>query len=82
MIRLLFKSCFLNLHLHNLSGKLIEFGRHGIQLCLNHGTGLIDQIDRLIRKEPVADIAVRKGCRRYQSRVRDLNTVINLVPFL
>ena len=82
MIRLFLKSRLLNLHLHNLSGQFIQFCRHGIKFCLDHRTGLIDQIDCLIRKEPVADIAVRKGSRRYQSRVCNLYAVVNLVPLL
>ena len=58
MIGLILKSGFLNLPLHDLSGYLIQFSRHGIKLRLNHRTCLIDQIDCLIWQETVSDIPV------------------------
>ena len=52
------KGRFFNLKLHDLTSLLIQFGRHGIQLCLDQGTGLIYQVDCLIRQEPVCDVSV------------------------
>ena len=55
------KSRLLNLHLHDLTAKFIQFCGHGVQLCLDQGAGLIYQIDRLIRQEPVGNITVRQS---------------------
>ena len=57
-VRLLFERRLLNFHLHNLPAHLVQLGGQGIQLCLNHSAGLIHQVNRLIRQEPVGDIAV------------------------
>ena len=47
------QGCFLNLHLHDLTGQFIQFCRHGIQLRLNQCTSLIYQVNSLIRQETV-----------------------------
>ena len=41
-----------------LRWQFIQFCRHRIKFCLDHGTCLIYQIDRLIRKKTVGDITV------------------------
>ena len=48
----------LDLHLHDPPLQLVKLGGQGIQLCLDHGTCLIHQIDRLVGQETVCDIAV------------------------
>ena len=52
-VSLFLKSRLLDLHLHDLPGHLIQLSRHGIQLRLDHGTGLIHKVNGLIRKETV-----------------------------
>ena len=49
---------FLDLKLHHAPSQLIQLCRHGVQLCLDQGTRLIHQVDRLVRKETVRDISV------------------------
>ena len=44
------------------------------------GAGLVDQVDRLVRQEPVGDVAVGQRGRRDQRRVRDRDPVVRLVP--
>ena len=44
------------------------------------GAGLVDQVDRLVRQEPVGDVAVRQRGRRDQRRVGDRDPVVRLVP--
>ena len=44
--------------LHDLSLDLIQLGGQGIQLRLDHGTGLIHQVNGLIRQESVGYIPV------------------------
>ena len=53
IVCLFFKSGLFDLQLHDLASLLIQFGRHGIQLRLDQSTGLVHQIDSLVRKEPV-----------------------------
>ena len=67
LICLLFQGSLLDLQLHDLSAQLIQLGRHGIQLCLDQCTRLIDQVDGLIRQEPVGNVTVGQ-CRRCHQR--------------
>ena len=46
------------------------------------GAGFVHKIDRLIRQEPVRDVAVGKLRRRHQRRVLDSHTVVHLVALL
>ena len=47
-----------NEQLREENRKLIELRRKGIQLCLDQGACFIDQVDRLIRQEPVGNVTV------------------------
>ena len=79
MVCFFLESCLLDLKLHDLSGKFIQLGRHGIELRLDHCTRFIDKVDRFIRKETVCDVTVGQ-CRRCNKRgVRDLDAMINLI---
>ena len=78
----LFKSRLLDLHLHDLAAHFIQLCGHGIQLCLDQGTGLIYQVDSLIRQEPVRNITVRQGSCSHQSAVGNLYSMEDLVAFL
>ena len=82
LVCLLLQSCLFNLHLHDLSPQLVKLRRKRIQFCLDQRTRLIDQVDRLIRQEPVGNITVRQCSGSYQSAVRDLDTVEHLIPLL
>ena len=82
MISFILKSGFLNLPLHDLSGYLIQFSRHGIKLCLNHRTRFINQVNCLIRQETIGDITVRKCCGTNQCAITDLDTVEHFIPVL
>ena len=58
-VGLLFQGSLLDLHAAVIFRlQLIELGRQGIQLGLDQCTRLVDQIDRLIRQEPVGDVTV------------------------
>ena len=43
------------------------------------GAGLVDQVDRLVRQEPVGDVAVGEGRRGHERRVGDRDAVVRLV---
>ena len=81
-VGLLFQGGLLDLHLSDLPLQLIELGRKGIQLGLDQCARLVDQVDRLIRQEPVGDIAVRQSRRCDQRTVCDLDAVEHLVALL
>ena len=79
----LFLQCrFLNLQLHDLTALFIQLWRHGIQLCLNQGTGLIHQVNGLIRKKTVCDISMWKCSCCNQCTVCNLNTMEDLISLL
>ncbi len=81
-IGFLFQCGFFDFQLHDLSGNLVHFGRHGIHFRADHCTGFVYEVDRLIRQETVGDIAVREGRCRDQRRIVNLDAVIDLVALL
>ena len=70
---LFLKSCFLDLQLQHFPAQLVKFGRHGIQFRFNKGTGLIYQVNGLVRQKTLGNITVGQGCCCHQGRVCDLN---------
>ena len=76
------KGRFLNFHLHDLTAHFIQLCGHGIQLCLDQGTGFIYQVNGLIRQEPVGNITVRQSRCGHQRAVGDLYSMENLITFL
>ena len=81
-ILLLFEGFPFNFELQNLSGHLVQFGGHAIDLRTKSRGGFIDEIDGLVRKKPVANISMREPCGCNQSRVFDADPMMNFVPFL
>ncbi len=77
-----FQRRLLDLELHDLSRDLVELCGHGVDLGAHHGARLIHQIDSLVRKKPVRDIAVRQHCGRHQGAVLDFHAVMHLVALL
>ena len=65
----------LDLQAHDPSGELIEFGGHGIDLGPDDRAGLVDQVDGLVRQEPVGYVAVAQPGRRDQRAVGDPHAV-------
>ena len=82
LVCLLLQCCFLDLHLHDAAVHLIELGREGIDLCLDLRAGFIDQVDRLIRQEPVRYISVRQCRGGYQRTICDLHMMVDLITLL
>ena len=58
---------------------LVELRRHRVDLHPQPRRGLVDQIDRLVRQEPVGDVAVRQHRRGDERRVLELDAVMDLV---
>ena len=72
----------LDLKLQDPPTKLIHVLRHGIHLRLDHRAGLVHEVDRLIRKETVRDIAVGERRRGDKRGIGDLHAVVDLVSLL
>ena len=49
----------LDLQLRRAAHRLVELGRHRIDLRAYQGAGLVHEVDRLVGQEAVADVAVR-----------------------
>ena len=67
-------------HVGDLLVELAQVGRRGHPADPHPGARLVDQVDRLVRQEPVADVAVRQLRRRDQRVVGDRHPVVGLVP--
>ena len=61
----------LDLQPHHPPGQLVQLGRHRVDLGTQPGAGLVDQVDRLVRQEPVGDVAVAEVGRGDQRAVLD-----------
>ena len=77
-----FKSLALHLELHDLALELVDLGRQGFQLDLETGCGLIHEIDRFVRQEAVADVAVAQNGGGNESGILDADAVVDFVAFL
>ncbi len=49
---------------------------------LQRRAGFVDQVDGLVRQEPVGDVAVREHRRRHDGRILDADAVVDLDLFL
>ena len=58
----------------------VDLGRHRLKLHRQPAGRLVDQVDRLVGKEAVGDVARRQLGRGHQRRVLDLDLVVDLVP--
>ena len=72
----------LDLELHEFPLDLIQFLGLTLDLDLQLACSLINQVDCLIRKEPVGDVPVGKDCSSHKGIVLDTHTVVNLVAVL
>ena len=69
-----------DLQLHDAPLDLIQLGRHRIDFHAELRCGLVDEIDGLVREEPVGDVPIREDRRRDQRGVLEFHAVVNLVP--
>ena len=58
IVRLLFEGVLLDFELHDLSGNLIHFCRHGLHFRLDHGASLVDEVNGLVGQETVGDVTI------------------------
>ena len=81
-VRLVFQRLPLDLELHDPALEGVDLGRQAVELDPQVRGRLVDEVDGLVRQEPVADVAVRKGRRRHDGRVLDPDAVVDLVALL
>ena len=77
-----FEGLALHLELHDLAFELVDFGRQGFQLDLESRCGLVHEIDRFVRQEAVADIAVAHNSGSDKGGILDAHAVVDFVAFL
>ena len=71
----------LDLELHDPPFGLVELHGKRVDLGPQLRGRLVDEIDRLVGQEPVADVAVREHRGRDQRGVLELDAMVDLVPF-
>jgi len=77
-----FEGLALHLELHDLALELVDLGRQGFQLDLETGCGLVHEIDRFVRQEAVADVAVAQNGGGDEGGILDAHAVVDFVAFL
>ena len=59
---------------------IVHLGRHGVHFGLDEGAGFIDEVDGLVRQEPVRDVPVGERSGGDERTVLDLHSVVHFVP--
>src|SRR5262245_53207574 len=72
----------LDLELHDATLDFVDFLRHRVDFDAKTRCGFVDQIDRFVGQEAVADIAMRQRRCRDDRVVSDTHAVVCLVPLL
>ncbi|EKE16993.1 MAG: hypothetical protein ACD_10C00684G0001, partial [uncultured bacterium] len=72
----------LDLQLDQAAIELVHHLGLGVDLDLDLGRRLVDQVNRLVRQEAVGDVAVAQFGRSHYGRVGDLHAMVHLVFFL
>src|SRR5205807_986683 len=79
LVGLLLQRLALDLELPDLTLDLVELSGHGVDLGAQSRRGLVDEVDRLVGQEAVADVPIREHGGGDDSRVLDANAVVDLV---
>ena len=79
---LFLQGVFLDFQLHDPAADLVQLRRHGVDLGTDHGTGLVHQVDGLIRQETVGDITVGQRSGGNQRAVGDLYAMEDFIALL
>src|SRR4051794_64416 len=81
-VGLLRQRLLLDLELHDAALDLVDLDRHRVDLDAQPRGGLVDQVDRLVGKEAVGDVALREHRRGDDRGVLDAHAVVHLVALL
>ncbi len=72
----------LDFQLHDAALDQVDFGRQRINLHTQSGRGFVHQVDGLVRKEAVGDVALRQHGRGHNRGVLDAHAVVHFVALL
>ncbi len=81
-VGLLLERGALDLELPDAPVHLVDLDGHRIDLDAQARCGFVDQVDRLVRKEPARHVAIGQDGGRHERRVLDPHAVMHLVPLL
>ena len=81
-VLLLLQRRALDLELHDAALDFVDLLRHRVDLDAQPRRGFVDQIDRLVGEEAVADVAMRERRRGDDRVVGDAHAVVRLVALL
>ena len=81
-IRLIHQGCPFDLQGHDAPVEFIQFGRHGIHFHPDRSTGFINQVNGLVRQEPVGNIPVGQHSCRHDGLILDLDAMMALKAVL
>ena len=81
-VGLLLHRLTLDLELHDATLHLVDRLRQRIDLDPQTTGRFVEQVDRLVRQEAIADVAVRQRCRCHDCAVGDAHAVVRLVARL
>ena len=76
------KSLALHFELHGLSFELIDFCREAVEFDLETRRGFVDEVDGLVRKKSIRDVAIAQSCRGNDGGILDADTMVNFVALL
>ena len=79
LVALLAQRFALDLELHDAALHFVQLRRHRVDLHPQPRGRLVDEVDRLVGKEPIGDVAVRQQGRGDERRVLELDAVMDLV---
>ena len=79
LVVLILEGGFLDLHLDDLAVDDVQLRRHGVHLGADHGAGLVDEVDGLVREETVGNVAVTERGGGDDRVVGDLDAVEDLI---
>ena len=68
-----------DLELHDAASQFVDLHRHRIVLDAESRGGLIEQVDRLVRKKPIRDVPMAQGGRGDQRAVLDPHAMVRFV---
>ncbi len=81
-VGLLLQRLLLDLELHDAAIELVELLGLGVDLHPLAGRSLVDQVDRLVRQEPVGDVAIGQSRRGDDRRIGDAHAMMGFVSVL
>ena len=79
VVGLLAQRLALDLELDAPPLELVDLDRHRVDLHPQARRRLVDEVDRLVRQEPLGDVAVRQRGRRDERGIGDPDAVVDLV---